>query len=306
MLKKKILYYIPDQECNHPVIKSQVFEQAKYLQENLNYDIYVYITGIPDKNLFNSIEKIYTKKIDYIPKPNLISLLSIIKGIQLIKKIKPDFVYCRSSFSFLLLYIFSLLYIKVSLVYDARGIWDERIIYKGKKDIKYYFLKMHQIFAFKKSDRQICVSNRFADLIKKYRKKKDIFVIQSCTNQIKDKDINNITRKSLGFSETDIIICYSGGIRQYQKIDKIIELIENLPNNFKLLCMTYSVEIMENKFLNAKIDKNRYCIKNAPTYNNLVSYLKISNAGIIFRDDIIVNNVASPIKISEYLFAGLP
>ena len=47
------------------------------------------------------------------------------------------------------------------------------------------------------------------------------------------------------------------------------------------------------------------CIVSCP-HSEVMRYMSAADAGIIMRNDIVVNNVASPIKIGEYLGCGLP
>ncbi|HOU27005.1 MAG TPA: hypothetical protein PLD76_03005 [Paludibacteraceae bacterium] len=305
----KILYYIPEQTINDPVIKSQVIDQATFLSKN-NYEIFIYAQNTKEHIVEGLIKMFFHNKNH--KNPTIKSIITIFQGIKTIKKINPDYVYFRSSITFFFLYLSSFLF-KSNLVFDARGVsWEERYMKTKKKNVYYFFLKFTHIFAYKLSHRQLCVTNNFAQLIKKYRKKDDLYVIPSCLslseneNHLTKLSNDNISRASLGFLETDIIICYSGSTTKWQRIDKICELVNSLNHsNIKLLCMTKEIESMQ-IIVSEILQSNQFVIKSANNKEELSKYLNLVDFGIIIRDNSLVNMVASPIKIAEYFHAGLP
>ena len=96
-------------------------------------------------------------------------------------------------------------------------------------------------------------------------------------------------------------ICYSGGLSKWQKIPEITSLFKVLNRN-KISTFAY---IPKKYFLSAK----KLFDMNTEVFSLKESELKKAlgeiNAGIILRDSHIINKVASPFKIWDYLDAGL-
>ena len=100
-------------------------------------------------------------------------------------------------------------------------------------------------------------------------------------------------RKKLGLFEKDIIFVFiSGSNANWQNTEQIIKNITD--QNYKLL----------------NLSKSKINLKNVINlfvpYEEVPNYLCAADIGIIWRNNDIVNNVASPIKFSEYVCCGLP
>ncbi len=108
----------------------------------------------------------------------------------------------------------------------------------------------------------------------------------------------------LGFNESDIVIVYSGssaGWQSFSLVEKILSKIfeENL--NVKLLWLTdYLNE-------NSEFVKHfRGRIKSAWVKPSEVKkYLLAADFGLLYRENSVTNQVASPVKFAEYLSCGL-
>lgn len=104
-----------------------------------------------------------------------------------------------------------------------------------------------------------------------------------------------------------IVIGYSGGLQSWQNFDKMIDLIvmlrKSVPNIFFLVYTNNSPKPYKERL--EKLGEENYCIK-ALTPSEIPGYLKLFDAGLLLRDNKILNNVSSPTKICEYLAAGVP
>ena len=102
-------------------------------------------------------------------------------------------------------------------------------------------------------------------------------------------------------------LIYSGGLSVWQKIDTIIGLMKRIGDaeasiHFRFL--TKDLETLKRKCAEAGLEDSRWSVKSCKQ-SEVAEELAKADCGIIFRDDILVNRVASPIKIGEYLSAGL-
>ncbi len=107
------------------------------------------------------------------------------------------------------------------------------------------------------------------------------------------------------YDPSQLVISYIGSTASWQSTSQLIDIIVKIANrydNSRFIILTKGT-IAELDNLPKKI-RERITIKGVP--HNLVKYyLKMSDFGIVIRDDNIVNQVAAPTKIAEYLTAGV-
>jgi len=108
----------------------------------------------------------------------------------------------------------------------------------------------------------------------------------------------------LDVNRKHVIYSFAGGNGKWQGVDKIIEFLEsqfiNEINSCAVLLMPTNdkLEIFKKKYSN-----RLYMSKVQP--NEVHNILSKCDYGIIFRENNVTNNVSSPIKVAEYLSAGL-
>jgi len=89
--------------------------------------------------------------------------------------------------------------------------------------------------------------------------------------------------------------------------DKIISFFKNLrtkDTRFRLLLVTPDVDLA-NKLINKQKLDDKIFVKKVEL-NDVNKYLNAADVGLLLREDIPMNNVASPTKFAEYLMVGLP
>ena len=107
-----------------------------------------------------------------------------------------------------------------------------------------------------------------------------------------DQDQRIKTRKELNLTELDNLIVFSSaGNALWQNIS-VLKLIAN--RGIKILNLSKNT-IEHKNIINKFVD-----------YNLVPKYLNASDVGLIWRDKSIVNEVASPVKFSEFICCGLP
>lgn len=103
------------------------------------------------------------------------------------------------------------------------------------------------------------------------------------------------------------VYAYVGGAAYWQNIDKIlVSFNQEAKKDSKLFLMfiTNDPDIANDIIKTHKLDYSNIKVLSLP-YEEVGKYLNASDAGIIIRDDNILNNVASPTKINEYLAVGI-
>ena len=111
-------------------------------------------------------------------------------------------------------------------------------------------------------------------------------------------------KKEIGFTENDIVIVYSGSTAGWQSFTLVEGLLKKLmtaDQNIKLLWVTHHLNEHSEFVKQFKIR-----IKSAWVKHELVkNYLLASDYGLMFRENSVTNQVASPVKFAEYLSCGL-
>lgn len=197
------------------------------------------------------------------------------------------------------------------LLYSVRGEdISERAIGGNLKDkIAAFYISYTVKKAVKMCDSLNTVSNVFATLLEN-RYKKRATVLPCCVDEnlfLKKEVCTTITKQDLGFPK-DVKVCvYSGGLFNWQKIDEIITLMKEISQNdttIRFLFLTKDQTLLQQKCEAIGLRKDLWYGR-ACNQSEVINYLKVADCGIILRDDTLVNRVASPIKIGEYLAAGL-
>jgi glycosyltransferase involved in cell wall biosynthesis len=155
------------------------------------------------------------------------------------------------------------------------------------------------------------VSTGLRRYIKEAVGREDAIVIPSCLDQKKiffDIQARKNIREQYGYSDASKVICYSGGLAIWQRVADIISLFESLArydSNYQFLFLTKEAKTLQEWLRKSELARNRYVVESC-TQETIYRYLSAADAGIIMRKDTVVNNVASPIKVGEYLGCGLP
>lgn len=159
----------------------------------------------------------------------------------------------------------------------------------------------------KLSDHIIFVSENLKSQYEKYFKKKiENYSIISCgVDLTRFKD----SYPTIDSENKDkIILGYLGGLQKWQCIDTILDIIISLREKFKNIDFYLYTNSDIPEKIKAKLDiigKENYMVKSL-TFDNVPSNLSKLDAGLLIRDDLVLNKVSSPTKILEYLGAGVP
>ena len=187
-----------------------------------------------------------------------------------------------------------------NLVVDIRAAnIEETKLYSGSnflmKRIKIRH-KKNTLKCLQKAGHISVVSPTLGSYIKPYRdSSQPVSVISSLAGPhfTYDREKRFAIRKELGLRESDVLFVFSsGGNAQWQNTDFIINAL--VDKGYKILNLSKSA-------INRSGVINRFV-----SYEQMPNYLCAADIAVIWRDDNAVNHVASPVKFSEYLCAGLP
>jgi len=319
--KTKILFFTPEFRISEDnVYRSQILGQANALQKN-GFECYLVASDIDEKNcakaqtedkvlklssasvfLYNSKRKSWWKNIYHIMKV-------AIKSLPILRKWNPDVIYVREFISFYPALLLSR-YLGVEVIYDARGNVAAEAVLKQKSYLRSSVIKYLELKSVKNADRLLCVSKHYKDWLETQTGRRDIFVIPSCidTSEFKFKpDARKRIRNSLQCTEDTPIITYCGGHGVWQRIEDILDLMalcQMIEPKVKCIMLTSDPQKIKKIIVNKSFNSSNFYNLCVP-HKSVPDWLSASDIGIILRHNILVNNVASPVKIAEYLACGL-
>ena len=326
MKEVNIIFYIPDEIIRSSgILKSQILGQARFLSKKGFQCLIVTIDineemAMVTKNMIQDANGIQacvfdscSNKIPFFSKW-LLSRKVYQHFEDRITEFKPTHIYTRSVIAFGDASRIAHKY-HIKHIHDVRGIVTaEALLQQNWMRGRIYSagLRLLETIALNKADRLSCVSHRLGSWIESRNGRTDYTVIPSCvseTDHVLDLDERKRMRERLGYYQKCKVICYVGSfLAKWQKIRSIIYICKSvsLINPWsRFLFITPHSSILKDMIKNIGLDISK-CYITSCGQSEVTTYLKACDAGIIIRDDTLVNNVACPTKIGEYLNAGLP
>lgn len=215
---------------------------------------------------------------------------------QLFKK--SNIVYIQSIYNALNAILF-IIFFNRKYVLDVHGVVPEELHMQGKS-LKSKIFNCIERIVFNKLDIAITVTNRMSKhYSSKYKNSKCRHIVYAILpshlkkSQLEDKSLDRIE------------IIYSGNAQVWQNVDLMLKTIkDNLSHKIHYTILTGDLKTFEEKIKLYQVERNQITLKSVKP-NELEEYYKKSHYGFVLRDDILVNNVACPTKIIEYLNYGI-
>lgn len=206
---------------------------------------------------------------------------------------------------------------RVKCLIDVHGAFCEEYI-NSEKNAKESILNYYEVLERKgmsKADYIICQSNEMKKyLVKKYHVLKEKVFVYRCAGDTNlfyyDPVLRNQIRENLGISLQERLFVYSGGFHSWQKVDESILIFKKYtklynPNSILLILTldkTSAYSLVKNKYSDIS---SRIIIKSVLN-KEVNGYLNAADVAFILRDNLVLNAVASPTKMAEYMLSGLP
>lgn len=165
------------------------------------------------------------------------------------------------------------------------------------------------------ADYIICQSEEMKrHIVKKYDADKNkIFVYKCGVNPDMFKlepDKKKQVRQQLGIPESSLVFVYAGGLMKWQKIEESLMVFskahEILPNS-KFLILTREVDKIREFIMQLNLTHlSKDIVALSSPFDKVSDYLNAADVAFLLRDDVVMNRVASPTKLAEYMACGLP
>lgn len=202
---------------------------------------------------------------------------------------------------------------KIPVLLDIHGLWlEEMLIWSGSDSVlKKTVLERIEKIMLASADGMIYASNPLKNvLVNKYPElaQKPSMVIP-CFPDLEQFKFDSYARKSLRENwgwEDCIIVVHSGVNAPWVDISGIQHLlkISSYIPGIRFLFLTNQVAEWE-KIIDDVIDRVKIKILSVD-HKDMYKFLSAADVGLVARIDSLINRVASPTKIAEYLATGLP
>jgi glycosyltransferase involved in cell wall biosynthesis len=200
---------------------------------------------------------------------------------------------------------------------DALSIFDVRAVVSQEhqlvqgSSLKSWVSSYLELQESRRADRLSTVSENLQKYLSRETGRHDMTVIPSCFNENSfyfDPAARTEIRNALDLNNNSILLCYSGGTSAWQRIADIISLLKGVCSadaRCKALFLTTSQDEVTRRLKETQFPPGQAFVQGC-SHKEVHRYLSAADVGFIMRHDTIVNNVASPVKVGEYLACGLP
>ena len=321
-MRPRILFFVPELPAfNSGVLHSQVLTPAGYLAQN-GFECFFVGSDISQEQAAKAEKLIseqygvpskifgcYSLKFGFIGIYRTISKVSKLAR-EVIDSFGPTYIYTRSSAS-----SFWGRGIAreqgASSIYHIKAERSAEVALERGKGLRSYIVRLLDLMEIRRSDRLACVSRRLKDWVIRETSRHDVEIIPCCIDKSKisfDPKSRAEIRHRYGFNDENKVICYMGGVSVWQRISDIVQLCErisHLRSTYRFLFVVRQTELVTKIIQETDLAMEK-CRVLRCLHSEVPKYMSAADAGIIMRHDIVVNNVACPIKIGEYLGCGLP
>lgn len=318
--------YFVYREDNVMVYASQVLEYLQQLKEKPSVDKIGLVVFRHEKNLFKKkeVEKRALQYVDWIKSfssmPVLTTLQLRLNALRARRFVRNKYsknesiaVLCRGELATYIAAVAFKGYDNVRILYDNRGLpvlesemsYGNQIIYKINREKKYWSM----CYAKNHCDMYNFVTNAMREFdINTYNYRKDIpyTIIPTLYRPLAVDPVHlHEVRISENLKEEDFVVSYVGATQAWQSAEELVRVIDLIGSKYpkaKFLLLTNG-ELKELSQLDENV-RNRIIKKTVP-HKEMPYYLAMTNVGIVIRDDNMVNRVAAPTKIAEYITNGV-
>lgn len=296
-------------------MSSEFLFLAPYPNEQNNKD--GMISRIKDIDiLFEDLERTYLtvslrrnlKSFKKIGNVKIIEVNLFLNFFYLFKLIRGHkFIYVHSVFNlrYLWQYLFFLNKNQV-LILDAHGLVSEEFKFFDKKETIARYFSLIEKLVFKRLNHGIFVTHAMSSYFN--RKYPDSFFKSNIYHIIPRnlKKMISAQKESTKSASCDKIqVIYSGGVHPWQNIDLMLDSIKSNQNeNVHYTILTNEVEYIKKLIVEKDINRDLVNVDSRSPENLWQDYMN-ADYGFVLRQDNVVNNVACPTKLIEYMYYGI-
>lgn len=205
-------------------------------------------------------------------------------------------------------------------ILDVRGYWPAELLYgRGVEDLlkipsalKALYEQARNVLtdALQIADGVITVSENMSDLLRELCPSiGNVNVVPCSVRSIHERGTRASIRQSLGVTPEEKLLVYSGGYARYQHLEDLtipfFNLLLTLNPEIKILILSQDLEKIQKIVSDVIGSSERFLFRKAEQAE-VADYLSACDMGFLLRRESLVNRVAQPVKVGEYLAAGVP
>lgn len=220
-----------------------------------------------------------------------------------LKDDNDEFFVCANIWHVLYLKYKALVKLKrIKIIFWVQGTVAHESFLKNKSYFRFFILWFLEYISLILSDCYIYVSPYMKDYYeKKFFTSSKQSIVMPCISDL-NQNIK-IKRDSENY-------CYIGGMSKWQNFETIIKMMNIIVehnNEAKFSVATNDLTVCQAKLEELATEKllKVTSVVSLVSKQEIENFLSAASFGFLIRDDIVVNNVASPIKLAEYLSCGV-
>lgn len=251
------------------------------------------VSFMVDKRYYDMVKK------DYIDKTIYRYTNTFDLTLQLIK-IKDKKIFSPVMFTTLYSGLAKILKSK-EIYYWVQGAVPEESFLRHQSKLRRRLLSAIEYAALSVADKNILVSNEMQKYLeKKHNKSYENSIIVPCVSEFSYD----------GFKKEKDSFVYIGGMSAWQRIDLMLQMFNQIMKfkpNAHLYIATLEKEIAT-QYINEHLDQayhEHVKLLSISDRSQIAHFLSTKEYGFLIREDIVVNQVSSPIKLAEYLSCGV-
>ena len=189
---------------------------------------------------------------------------------------------------------------RVTIFYDFHGVVPEELQFMGREDIAEQMSQEEE--AIVSNANYIIVANQAMKrhIMRKYPECEATFILLPMNNEDNDREESTVIKNEK--SEKPIVI-YAGGLQKWQLIPTMQDAIEKRRNEFDFrMYVSDTTEFL--KLWGNKKQPDDWRVDTLSAEELKLEYEK-ADYGFMLRDDIVVNEVACPTKLIDYIKYGI-
>jgi len=251
------------------------------------------VSFIVDKRYNDIIKKDY-------PNHKVFEYTSLLNLSMKLTKIDAEYIFSPVMFTTLLSFPAKLLNRK-KVLYWVQGAVPEESYLRHKSKLRYYLLSTIEYLGLHIAYKNIFVSTEMKRALEKKTKQNlDNSIVVPCISEF---SYDNSPKEKDSF-------VYIGGMSAWQRVDIMLEMFNNILKE-KPQAKLYIATLEQEKakeliktYLNNNFQSN-IILLSINNRKEIPHFLSTKEYGFLIREDIVVNNVSSPIKLAEYLSCGV-
>jgi glycosyltransferase involved in cell wall biosynthesis len=302
----KLLYLTSESLSLDPIISSQVVPLLVCIKSKLSPTL---LTVEPHGFDLSAKEAESGIKLSPLVRSNHPAYLLFLFLWLIINGRQFDVIHVRSYLPMIATLAYKLFNYNVKVIFDPRGLFAEELEYYSGQSIASGVFKWLERYFIRYSDAVIAVSNSMADYFAAaYTGSASKIYFIPTFAQLASADslisVPNI-RDDFGW-EKESLLCYSGSLEGWQCFEEIVytfSVICSRSSRIRFVFLSRSAEEMRMK-ISDRIPFDSYVVYSA-TPSELPHFLAQCDYGFLVRKPHIINSVAAPIKVKDYLLAGL-